>query len=75
MGLFSKPPATVTDPVEDSDSSPTRIDSEKAAIDLQEDINAQPVHHHVHPEAERALVRKLDWRVPPLVAALCMARR
>ena len=78
MGVFSKlerhPPATKTDFVEDSSEKPTPADVEKVGeAGLVED-SARP-SHHVHPEAERAVVRKLDWRVPPLVAALCMNKK
>ena len=38
---------------------------------LRESAVTQLSSHHVNPEIEKAVVRKLDWRVPPLLGALC----
>ena len=78
MGLFGKlerpAPPTATDFVE-SDGNPPGIDVEKATTGIQEDANV-PVHqHHVHPDAERAVVCKMDWRIPPLLGFLCMREK
>lgn len=62
--------ATTTDLIEKPDGITSVVDAEKAAAAIQEDVNA-PGHHHVHPDAEKAVVRKMDWRIPPLVSALC----
>jgi hypothetical protein len=72
MGLFSRvdAPATVTDYVEPQNGA--SIDPEKATGIQVENGNTTPQQHHVHPDAERILVRKLDTRVTTLVAALCM---
>ena len=76
MGLFSKlgrdPPPTTTDYVEKQNGG-RLSDTEKGVEGAQVEDTAQPHRHHVHPDAERAVVRKLDWRVPPLVMSLCMA--
>ena len=34
-------------------------------------MERQDSYRHVDAEAEKRLVRKMDWRIPPLVAALC----
>ncbi|MCJ1399258.1 hypothetical protein MMC11_002460 [Xylographa trunciseda] len=73
MGLLSKferdPPATTTDYVDEAVPSPP-VDVEKARGEVQEEGSALAHHHHVDPEAEKRVVRKLDWRVTPLVSAL-----
>ena len=72
MGLFSgvvkDAPPTATDPVEDSASDP-----EKAPIPVQQEDAAPhtPAHHHVSPEVEKRVVRKLDLRFTSLVGFLC----
>ena len=76
MGLFGRfersAPATVTDFVEDSDgTAPEVVDAEKGTVGVQENSGAPLPQHHVHPDAEKAVVRKLDWRLPPLVSVLC----
>ncbi|MCJ1297972.1 hypothetical protein MMC08_000761 [Hypocenomyce scalaris] len=73
MRLFSKlgrdPPPTTTDNVEEQNGG-RLSDTEKGVEGAQVEDTAQPHRHHVHPDAERAVVRKLDWRVPPLVMSL-----
>ncbi|MCJ1316452.1 hypothetical protein MMC15_001773 [Xylographa vitiligo] len=73
MGLLSKferqPPATTTDYVEEAVAS-SPVDVEKAHVEMQDEGNAVVHHHHIDPEAEKRVVRKLDWRVTPLVSAL-----
>ena len=45
------------------------IDAEKVVSDnLEESGGGQ---HKMDPELEKRVVRKLDWRVPPLVSGLC----
>ncbi|KAI9810332.1 MAG: hypothetical protein M1827_006299 [Pycnora praestabilis] len=79
MGFFSKlqhdPPPTTTDYVERLEESPLGIDVEKNVKEVQLDDAGknragQSQQHHVDPEAERRVVRRLDWRVPPLVGAM-----
>lgn len=76
MGLFTKfardPPPTTTDSVEEQTGRHFESDAEKVIEGSQVENGVQPHNHHVHPEIERAVVRKLDWRVIPLVLALCM---
>ena len=78
MGLLKKfertAPATVTDHVEESDGITSMVDAEKAVAGIPGDTNAPEHQHHVHPDAERAVVRKMDWRIPPLVGALCRSQ-
>lgn len=75
MGLLKKferiAPATITDPIEESDGITSMVDAEKAITRIQGDTDAPERQHHVHPDAERSVVRKMDWRIPPLVGALC----
>ena len=79
MGFFGRfgrvAPATTTDYVEESDGKAPEIDAEKNAVDFQENINPPAHRHHVHSDAEKAVVRKLDWRLPPLVGVLCTILR
>ena len=63
--LKKEPPPTATNPVED----------EKNIGTLQtENVNSDPSHtahhHHVHPDVERRVKRKMDFRIVPLVTAL-----
>lgn len=72
MGFLNKltqdAPPTTTDYVEDGTGTASR-DVEKSTGETT--TAAGPHHHHVYPEAEKRVVRKLDWRVPTLVSALC----
>ncbi len=80
MGVFSKskvnPPPTTTDYAEGIDLSPDRVNTEQGIehfdAEHTKEAGGGQAHrrHHVDPEAERRVVRKLDWRVPPLVATL-----
>jgi len=74
MGLLNKfardPPATTTDYVEDDTGTASR-DIEKSTGAARVETATGPHPHHVYPEAEKRVVRKLDWRVPTLVSALC----
>ncbi|MCJ1474138.1 hypothetical protein MMC13_002796 [Lambiella insularis] len=73
MGLLSKlehvPPPTTTDSVEEAAPSPAN-DEEKGHTGLLVAENILQQHHHADPEAEKRVVRKLDFRVTPLVTAL-----
>ena len=72
FGRFEHPaPLTATDVVE-SDENVSGIDAEKATTGIREDSNVPVRQHHFHPDAERAVVRKMDWRIPPLLGFLCM---
>lgn len=69
---FERPaPATTIEGVEEAPEI-TVIDEEKAHGELHENGTPTTSSHHVNPEIEKAVVRKLDWRVPPLLGALCM---
>lgn len=79
MSFFSKRererkrtvPATATGSIEDA-PTPIAIDEEKGHSELHEDPAAPAASQHVDPAIEKAVVRKLDWRLPPLLGALCM---
>ena len=75
MGLldrFARPaPATATDPVEDVGKDGSESDPEKAGHGLQVDMAITPHNPHIDPEIEKSVVRKLDWKVTPLVTVLC----
>jgi len=64
-------PATATDYIEDAPTA-IAIDEEKGHSELDEDTAVPVTSHHVDPAIEKAVVRKLDWRVPPLLGSLCM---
>lgn len=74
MGFLNKlapdAPPTTTDYVEDGTGTASR-DVEKSTGEARATTTVGPHHHHVYPEAEKRVVRKLDWRVPTLVSALC----
>jgi hypothetical protein len=75
MGILSRkaPPPTTVD-LGDAIHSSTQAseDPEKGDKEVQLENNTTGVHtHHIDPELERRVVRKLDWHVPPLVAFLC----
>ena len=70
MGVFDKlkkdPPPTATDVVEDE----KEIGLAKTTERVDEET-ASPLHqHHVHPEIEKRVIRKMDFHVVPLVTAL-----
>lgn len=67
-------PPTTTDYVEDEKPGSSVADVEQNSQSLGIGINSdgqQP--HHVHPDIEKRVVRKLDYRVVPLVSALCLS--
>ena len=68
MGLFNKikksPPPTATDLVEDDK------DVEKTTEYVHGEEGLQQPHHHVHPDIEKRVIRKMDLRVVALVSAL-----
>lgn len=39
--------------------------------DMSSELEMAQPHPQVDPEIEKRVVRKLDWRVPPIVATLC----
>lgn len=63
MGIFTKPPPTASDLVEDE---------KKVGFDpSSEEIERRaPQAHHVHPDIEKRVVRKMDLRIVSLVTAL-----
>lgn len=75
MGLLGRlgrdPPPTTTDYVE-GDGHISPIDVEKVDAGARENGVGEELHAHIHLEAERAVVRKMDLRVVPLVSVLCM---
>ncbi|KAI9701865.1 MAG: hypothetical protein M1836_001209 [Candelina mexicana] len=80
MNIFSRskvnPPPTSTNYVEGADLPPYGVSTEQGiehfGAEDTEKAGVGQAHrpHHVDAEAERRVVRKLDWRLPPLVAAL-----
>ena len=74
MGFLSRfvhaPPPTATDFVEEDKDKP-QIDAEKTG--LHEELLDSTTHthqRHVVPEIERRVIRKMDFRIVPLVTAL-----
>jgi hypothetical protein len=72
LSHFEKPvPSTTDDPA--ATSTAAHLETEKADVSPVEDGNESPnaaTAHHVTPEVERRLVRKLDKRLVPLVMVL-----
>ena len=73
MGILNRlardPVSTTTDPVQ-----PSAADTEKVAGTADgSEHGAIATRHAVSPDVERRVVRKLDRRMVPLVAGLCMA--
>lgn len=74
MGFLSKfqraPPPTSTDPMKDQTTS-LPLDLEKSHVQGDEVESTIPSHeHHVLPDIERIVVRKMDFRIVPLVTSL-----
>lgn len=74
MGFLSRyqraAPPTTTDPLEDKPTS-LPLDLEKIHAQGNEVESTIPSHeHHVLPDTERKVVRKMDFRIIPLVTAL-----
>lgn len=67
MGLFRAVPVTVAGLVEKN-----QFDKDNADGAPQENATAPEQNGQVDREAERAVVRKLDWRVLSLVYVLCI---
>ena len=64
------PPPTSTDPVIDQTTSPA-LDLEKIhARGIEVDSTSQSHEPHVLPDTERKVVRRMDFRIVPLVTAL-----
>ncbi|KAK4697800.1 hypothetical protein P7C71_g329, partial [Lecanoromycetidae sp. Uapishka_2] len=74
MGLLSKfsrnPPPTATDLVADEKASPTPASDKEAAHGEELDSFSEINQHHVVPDIERRVVRKMDMRIVSLVTAL-----
>jgi hypothetical protein len=54
--------------------TPTDIVEGNAAVqekNMSSELEMAHPHPQIDPEVEKRVVRKLDWRVPPLVATLC----
>ena len=73
MGFPSKfartPPPPATDFVEDEKAS-QGLDPEKLGAQSELEAATQPHQRHVVPEIERRVIRKMDFRIVPLVSAL-----
>lgn len=71
LGKFQRaPPPTSTDPVEDQTTS-LPLDLEKTDVQGNEiESTIQSHEHHVLPDIERRVVRKMDFRIVPLVTSL-----
>ena len=67
MGFFRSVPVTVTDCVEKDQG-----DINKAEGVLQENATHPAQHDRVDPDAEKAVVHKLDWRVVTLLYVMCI---
>ena len=64
------PPPTATDFVEE-DKGNAQLDTEKAGLHDEElDSTTHTHQRHVVPEIERRVIRKMDFRIVPLVTAL-----
>lgn len=64
------PPATSTDPIKDQTTS-LPLDLEKSHVRGNEVESTIPPHeHHVLPDTEKKVIRKMDLRIVPLVTAL-----
>ena len=75
MGLFRKltrvPPPTATDVVQDESQIPSAVDLEKHRNDLSTiETMPQTQNEAVLPAVEKRVVRKMDFRIVPLVTAL-----
>ena len=74
MGFFSKvgkpAPSTANDPA--ALDIATHSDPEKQVVGEIEAGNDSPIVPHVTPDMEKAVVRKMDKRLVPLVMGLCM---
>ena len=63
-------PPTSTDAVTDPTTSPVLV-PEKGEVQGKEiEAIVQAREHHIHPDMEREVVRKMDFRIIPLVTAL-----
>lgn len=75
MGFWQKvehpAPPTTTDYVEEDRKVARDEHEEKNGLGLDVESNECQAHH-VHPDLERRVVRKMDLRVVPLVSALCL---
>ena len=73
MRIWSKversAPPTATDLADEKRASSFQSDPEKSTHGLSD--QEVPHSHHVDPDLEKRVIRKMDWRVVPLVAALC----
>ena len=67
--MSKKPPSTATDFVSPEKGSPPG-DPEKKGSELELATSFRERRHHVVPEIERRVVRKMDFRIVPLVTAL-----
>jgi hypothetical protein len=69
--IFKQEQPTATDIME-SGTTEGGIDAEKGGEATYHESAGAHHGHHISPEIEKRVVRKLDWRVVPMVMALCM---
>lgn len=70
-GLEHTPLRTVIDHVEGQVINPPNMDVVNRERPIDDESAVQSSHPHIDPNVERAVVRKLDWRVPTLLGVLC----
>lgn len=70
-GLGHAPPPTVIDHVEDQAKHSPKIDVANRGQTIEPKNAIQLSRPPIDRDAERAVVRKLDWRVPTLLGVLC----
>jgi hypothetical protein len=71
--FFKREEPTPITLVEPEPAAPAIGDIEKANTASYKEGEHHELQHHVDPEIEKRVVRKLDRNVVPLVMALCMA--
>lgn len=70
-GIEHAPLPTVIDHVEGQGINPPNMDVENRERPINDESAVQSSHSHIDLNVERAVVRKLDWRVPTLLGVLC----
>ena len=67
MGLFTKPSPTAIDPVEDEKN----VGLDHSSDEIERAGHRPPDNaHHIHPDIEKRVIRKMDLRIVSLVTAL-----
>ena len=65
MGIFTKNPPTATDLVEEDEK---KVGLDPSSEEVEQTASGQA--HHVHPDIEKRVIRKMDLRIVSLVTAL-----